>query len=193
MSPLTTLASIATATAVAGLFGPLLGRIATQWFSGRGLSNLLIEIRGAFLPFVVSPIVAQLTGWESWLVVGVVVGFMQGISVARWIARRTGEWSPSLIGGIALGRSRAALLSARATARGAVISTLATTTTQVILLEALLRALSLPGLDLEGSVGATLQQGAGFSGLFLVILGTLCVIGTEAMSSWLLQRHRTNT
>ncbi len=181
--------SIALALALGLLIGPLLGRLATQWFSGRGLSNLLIEVRGAFLPFLLAPILAEATHWKSWVVVGIVVGFMQGISIARWIARRTGEWSPSLMAAIALGRSRASILSSRAMARGAVIGTLATTTLQVVLLEAILSALNLPEIVPHGSVGRSLQSGTDSSFFIVLALGSLAILTTEAVSSFFLQRR----
>jgi|GEM_PF-1919698 len=187
-----TLASIAVALVGAFLLGPLLGRVATQWFAGRALSNLLTEMRGAFLPFLLAPVLLQFTAWPTWLIIGCIVATTQAISVGRWAARRSGEWSPSLIGGIALGRSRSALLSARAMARGAVVGTLATTTIQVILLEAVLAALELDGLDPGASIGASLHRGAGASTLFLVLLGGLLIVGSELLASSVFQRRGTS-
>ncbi len=189
MTGASTLASCVLAVLIAVTFGPLLGRVATQWFSGRGLSNLLTEIRGAFLPFFVAALLFDKTTWDSWVVVGSVVGLNQAIAVGRWVARRSGEWSPSLLGGIALGRSRAALLSARATARGAVVGTLSLTLFQVILLEAVLTALDVPGVNASGSVGAAIFSGSPSQAWLFVILGAGAILATEALASWLLQRR----
>lgn len=189
MLGLTSLASILVAASIAALLGALLGRLATQWFSGMGFSNRLTEVRGAFLPFILCPLLSETTEFSAWLVIGIVVGFMQAVAVGRWIARRTGEWSPAILGGVALGISRAALISARATARGAVISTLALTAMHVILLEALLAALALPGLNVDGSIGALLLGGGGAETLFPLALGTGAVVATELGSSWLFQRR----
>lgn len=184
-----TLTATGLALIIAALIGPLLGRIATQWFSGRGLTNLLTEVRGAFMPVLLCAILAQWTTWDGWVVIGTVVGFTQAITVARWIARRSGEWSPELIGGIALGRSRAALISAQATARGAVVGTLAVTLFQVVLLEALLCALDVPGVGSRGSIGAAIFAGSRTESVFLVGAGTLVILGSEILVSWLFQQR----
>jgi hypothetical protein len=188
-----TLASSVLALMIAAFFGPLLGRLATQWFTGRGFSNLLTEIRGAFLPFLLAAIVAEKTTWDIWVVVGTVVGFSQAIAVGRWTARRSGAWSPSLLGGIALGRSRAALLSAQATARGAVVGTLSLTLFQVVLLEALLSALEVPGVNPRGSIGAALLAGNVTDVAFSIAIGAGTVLATEALASWLFQRRADTT
>jgi hypothetical protein len=182
-------ASIGLALLLALLLGPILGRLATQWLSGSGLSNLLVEVRGAFVPFVVAPLLFILTGWTPWLVIGTVVGLMQGIAVARWIVRRSGEWAPEMQGGIALGRSKAALASKRATARGAVVGTLASVAVHVIFLEAILSALSFPGIDVTDTLGASLQQGSAAAVLLFILAGTVCVIVSEGATAWLLQRR----
>lgn len=179
-----TLASTLLALFVAVVLGLLLGRAATQWFSGRGLSNLLVEMRGAFLPFLAAPLLSEHTGLSTWVVVGIVVGLMQGVAVARWVARRNDDWAPGLRGEIALGRSRAALASALGTKRGAVTATLATTGPQVILVEYLLSALGMPTLDVSGSLGGALQRGAPFSFLVFLIVGALLLICTEALIAW---------
>lgn len=186
---LPTLASTLLALVLAAAFGPLLGRLATQWFSGRGLTNLLTEVRGAFLPVLMGAILKERTNWDTWVVVGAAVGFTQAIAVARWIARRNGEWSPELIGGIALGRSRAALLSAQATARGAVVGTLAVTLFQIVLLEALLSLLEGPGRVPERSIGAAIFLGNRGDALLLVVAGTLVILGSEIATSLLFQRR----
>jgi hypothetical protein len=125
------------------------------------------------------------------LVVGIVVGLMQGVAVARWVARRSDDWSPGLRGEVALGRSRAALASARGTKRGAVIATLATTGPQVVLVEYLISALRMPTLDMKGSLGGDLQRGAPFSFLVFVVVGSLLLILTEALIAWaILKRGR---
>lgn len=187
-----TLASILFATLLALALGPLLGRVAAQWFTGRGLANLMTETRGALLPFLLAPLISETLGWSSWAVVGLVIGLNQTISVARWITKNPGEWSSSMVGAMALGRSRAALVSANSTARGAVVATIATTSVQVLLLEAVLAGLNYPGLSLTSTIGGHLQQGLGASLLLLVLVGGAGVYLTEALSSWLLQR-RTST
>lgn len=186
---LLSLATMGLALLVAVSVGTLLGRVATQWPAGRALANLLMEIRGAFLPFLVVPVIAETSGVAAWVVIGCTVGATQAISVSRWIARRTGEWSPSLLGGIALGRSRAALVTEQATARGAVIGTLAVTVTQVVLLEALMTALALKSVRVEGSAGALLYSGAKTKLLLIIVLGTGAIVATELAASWLLQRR----
>lgn len=183
------LASILFAVALSLVLGPLLGRVATQWFTGRGLANLMTETRGALLPFLLAPLVTESLPWPSWAVVGLVIGLNQTISVARWITKNTGEWSSSMLGAMALGRSRAALVSANSTARGAVIGTIATTGVQVLLLEALLAGLNYPGLGLSTTIGGQLQQGSGASLLLLLVLGGAGVYLTEMLASWLLQRR----
>lgn len=179
------LASTFLALLLAVTLGPLLGRAATQWFSGRGLSNLLVEMRGAFLPFVVAPLLSEHTGLRAWSVVGIVVGLMQGIAVARWVARRGDDWAPGLRGEVALGRSRAALASARGTKRGAVIATLACTGPQIVLVEYLISALQMSTLDVSGSLGGALQQGAPLSIPFFIFLGSLLLILGEALIAWM--------
>lgn len=186
---LPTVASTLLALLIAATFGPLLGRLATQWFSGRGLTNLLTEVRGAFLPALLGAIVAERTTWDDWVVIGTVVGSTQAIAVARWIARRNGEWSPELIGGIALGRSRAALVSAQATARGAVVGTLAVTVFQVVLLEALLCALDVAGKGPRASIGAAIFSGNRADAVLLVATGTFVILGSEIATSLLFQRR----
>lgn len=189
MTGASTLASCALALAIASLFGPLLGRLATQWFSGRGLSNLLTEVRGSFLPFLLAAILSEKTTWNIWVVIGMVVGFTQAIAVGRWIARGDGRRSRSLLGGIALGRSQAALLSAQATASGAVVGTLALTILQVVLVEALLSALDVALVSPGGSVGAAIFAGSRTEIVFFVVLGASAILGTEALTSWLFQRR----
>lgn len=189
ISGLPTLAASGLALAIASLFGPLLGRLATQWFSGRGVSNLLTGIRGAILPVFAAAILSEKTTWDSWIVIGTVVGFSQAIAVGRWTARRSGEWSPSLLGGIALGRSRAALLSAQATARGAVVGTLALTLLQVILLESLLSALNVPGVAPRGSIGAAIFSGSPTETVLFLAVGAGLIQSTELATRWLFQRR----
>lgn len=188
MIGVTTLLSIGLALGLSCGIGILLGRVATQWVTGRALTNLLMDIRGAFLPFLLAPVIAQTWNLSPWLVVGLVVGFTQAISVSRWIARRSGEWSPALLGGIALGRSRAALVARSAAARGAVVGTLAVTTTQVIVLEAILAAVGLPSISPHGSIGARLYFGTGAELLLVLAVCTGAIVLTELGCSWLLQR-----
>ena len=123
---------------VAVTFGLALGRISTQWFGGRGISNLLTEVRGGLLPFLLIPLLESLALGPRWLTLALVVGGSQAIAVAHWIGRRSGEWSPALVGGIALGRSGAALATRRAASRGAVTATLATGVFQLVSLDGLL-------------------------------------------------------
>jgi hypothetical protein len=190
---ITTLGSIGLALVLAAGLGVLLGRVATQWVTGRALTNLLMDIRGAFLPFLLAPVVAETWALPPWMVVGLIIGFMQAISVSRWIARRSGEWSPALLGGIALGRSRAALVARGATARGAVVGTLAATTMRVIGLEASLAAVGLPGISPRGSIGARLYFGTGAELLLVLAVCTGAIVLTELGSSWLFQtRPRTS-
>lgn len=189
MIALQSLLSIGVALVLALSLGVLFGRLATEWMTGRGLTNLFMEIRGAFLPFLLAPVVAETTGLAAWLVVGLIVGLMQAISVSRWIARRSGEWSPALLGGVALGRSRASLLASRAMARGAVVGTLAVTTVQVILLEAILAALELPQVSSRDSIGGRLYYGAGGEILLVLTVGTGMIVLTEVVAGWLLQRR----
>ncbi len=187
--PLATMSSILVALGIALFIGPLLGRFAAQWLTGQGLTSLLLEIRGAFLPFLLAPLVQHLFSLSPWAVVGVVVGLNQAISVARWITKRSGELSSAMLGQVALGRSNAALLSSTSAGRGAVVGTLAVTAVQVILLEALLTGLALPQLDLSRSVGGLLFQGAGASTLLLLVLGGGGIFVSEIAISWLLQRR----
>lgn len=186
---LLSLATMGLALLLAVSLGTVLGRVATQWPAGRALANLLMEIRGTFLPFLVVPVVAEASGLPTWVVIGGTVGTTQAISVSRWIARRTGEWSPSLLGGIALGRSRSALVAEQATARGAVIGTLAVTVTQVVLLEALMAALNLRSVRVDGSLGHLLYSGARAELLLVLALGAGAMVATELAASWLLQRR----
>ena len=74
--------AVVVATGIAALLGPLLGRLATQWFSGMGFSNRLTEVRGAFLPFILCPLLGETTDLSAWLVIGIVVGFMQAVAAA---------------------------------------------------------------------------------------------------------------
>lgn len=184
-----TISSILVALGLALVVGQLVGRFATQWLTGQGLTSLLLEIRGAFLPFLLAPLVQQIFSLSPWAVVGVVVGLNQAISVARWITKRSGELSSAMLGRVALGRSDVALLSSTSAARGAVVGTLAVTSVQVILLEALLTGLALPQLDLSHSVGGLLFQGAGASTLLLLVLGGASIFLSELAIGWLLQRR----
>lgn len=184
-----TLKALLVAVALSVVLGPLLGRIATQWFAGRGLSNLLTELRAALLPFLIVPLVVQGSELPPWIALGLVVGVSQSIAVSRWIARRSGEWVPALLGGIALGRSGAALLSARAQARGAVIGTLGITVVQLVALEALL-ALLFPTGGLSKSLGGSLVHGVSGSPLFVVLLLGTSISITEAFGNWAVKGKR---
>ncbi len=184
-----TLKSLLLAVSLAALLGPLLGRLATQWFSGRGLSNLLTELRGALLPFVGVLLLVQETTFPPWVAIGLVVGVSQAIAVGRWMARRSGEWAPALLGGIALGRSYAALLSARAQARGAVVGTLGTTVVHLILLEAILAAL-FPTREFGTSLGASLMLHPDENAVLSLFVCGLCVLLTETVGSFVLQGRR---
>lgn len=170
--------------------GTLLSRVAIQWLTGARLVSGLAELRGVFLPFLVAPALAEFAGFPAWLAVGVVTGLGQASSVAHWGTRRTGEWSKALLGGLALGRSRAALVSARTLSRGAVIATLATTPLHVILLEALLTMLALPGAVPHGSIGESLWLNTHISNWVLLSLGAAIVVGTEIAGGLLLGGRR---
>lgn len=184
-----TLLSLTVAFAIALSVGPLLGRLSGERLPGRGFSNLLTEGRGAFLTYFIAPALIEATRLPSWIAIGVVIGITQAISVSRWVARREGQWSRTLLAGIALGRSLATLLSARARARGAVISTLALTLIHVISLEMLLTALDTPGLTRSRMIGTAIVQGSIADILPVIALGVACILAAEITSSWLFQ-HR---
>lgn len=183
-----TLPSIAIAVAIALVVGPLLGRLAVQRFSGLGLVTALTELRGAFLPFFLVPALVQAAGMDAAYAIALVVGGAQAIAVARWTTRRSGEWSQALVGGLALGRSRAALVSAITRSRGAVLATLGTTTVQVILLEVVLTGLEIPGSVPRDSWGASLWAKTPASQALVLAVGVALVLGTEVASSFLLRR-----
>jgi hypothetical protein len=61
--------------------------------------------------------------------------------------------------------------------------------TQIVVLEALVAALALPGLDVSGTFGASFYAGAGAKHLLLLSVATGFIIVTELGASWLLQRR----
>ena len=182
---LLSLLTIATAASLATGLGLLLGRAGTQWFGGRGVSNLLMDVRGALFPFLFVMLLLDTTSLTRWLAIALVVGVSQGVAVARWISRRSGEWAPALVGGIALGRSGAALLTRRAAARGAVTATLGATAVQVLSLEGLLHFID-PGPENLGSAIAG-ASGGGWSAIGLGV-GALVLV-SETLASRLLQKR----
>jgi hypothetical protein len=189
----TTLLALMIALTIAMALGSLLGRISHERVAGRGVSNLLTEGRGAFLPYLIAVPLMETTRWAPWIIIGLVTGFSQAIAVSRWAARREGQWSRTLLGGVALGRSLAALVSARARARGAVIGTLALTLIHVIALEMLLAALQTDppthALERPLTIGAVLLKNMGADTFPVMALGVACLLVAEAASSWLFQ-HR---
>lgn len=188
MNEASTLLSVALALGVGALLGPLLSRLAVGWFYGRGLTNLLIETRGALLPFLAPPLLIDAAGLPPTLAVGLIVGVAQGITIARWGARRSASWSPLLLGALALGRSGAAVLTSQALSRGAIVASLATTTIQVVLVEAVVFLLALvpPGTQ---TVGARLADGAQLATPFLLLAVVSLTFLVELLASWLLQRR----
>lgn len=188
MSEASTLLSVALALAVAAIVGPLLSRWALGWFSGRGLTNLLIETRGALLPFLAPPLLINGSGLSPTLAVGLTVGVAQGVAIARWGARGSTSWSPLLMGALALGRSSAAALTSQALSRGAVVASLATTAIQVVLVEAVVVLLELVPPDIE-TVGGRLLAGAHLATPFLLLAVLSLTFLLELVASWLLQRR----
>jgi hypothetical protein len=163
MALLHSLASLGVALGVALPLGALLGRAALQWFGGRGLTNVLTEVRAALLPFILVPVLRDRVALPDWLLVGGAVGLAQGLALARWMARSEGEWSPALLGGVALGRSDAAVLAERAASRGVVVATASLTLPQLVTLEGLLELADPAGAS--SGVGALLVRGSDASWL----------------------------
>lgn len=112
--------SLLLAVLLAIVFGYTLGRLAIEWPLVRGLSNFFTELRGALVSFLVA-IALYRHGWlEHWQAAGLYAGLTQAVAIARWMSRRSGEWSPAIVGGLALGRSAATLAAERARERGTV-------------------------------------------------------------------------
>jgi len=179
-----TLLSVATACSVATMVGLLLGRWGFASNPARAIVNLLTEARGALLPFILAPMLLSL-GLAEWCAIGVVAGWTQAVAVARWMLRQNSEWSPSLLGGIALGQSGASLAAESARARGAVTGTLALTVIQVVTLEALL-AWAHDGVHVRDSLGGWIARG-GSSSLFGWLGLTVLLLAVEALASRILQ------
>ncbi len=179
-----TVLSVGTAFSVALVVGLLLGRWGIASNPARAVVNLLTQARGAILPFILAPMLLSL-GSSDWCAIGVAAGWSQAVAVARWMHRQNSEWSPSLLGGIALGQSGASLAAASARARGAVTGTLALTVIQVVTLEALL-AWAHDGAQARDSLGAWIAQGG--SNSLLGWLGlTVLLLAVESLASRLLQ------
>lgn len=189
MSMFSSLGSMALAFAIAGAIGPPLGRIATQWFSGRGLINFLTELRGAFLPFLLVPWLLRATAWPIWICIGIAVGVSQAVAIARWGARRTGQWSPQVIGALALGQSGAAMISARTLGRGAVVATLGALAVQVVLVEFVLSCVSPQLAPAPGAIGRlVLSSGSNATRLLVIALGALFMPACELAIGAVLRR-----
>ncbi len=163
--------AIACAVVVTVLLGWFLGRLSSQFIATTSILSRLTEARGAVPTVILTPLLARALPLPAPWAIGLVVGAYQGIAVARWIRSRSGQWVPSLVGGIALGRSRAALAARRAARRGAVWVTVALCTVHVVLLEAVLSLVALvPGAS--HSIGGLLVNGGSgaamaFAGLFV--------------------------
>lgn len=181
------LLAIAIATVIAAVGGLLMGRLSTQWFSGMSAINLLTEIRAALLPVLMVPALGYHLGWPEWLLMGLVVGLWQAGAVARWIARRSGEWSPALVGGIALGRSGAALITRKAAARGAVVATLGSTCLHVAAVEGLFVLMGLLPSGATSSIGAWLIASDGAIWLSAIAMLAVLVLSSEWLASRALQ------
>lgn len=172
---------------IAGTAGIFMGRLSTQWFGGRSVANLVTEVRAALLPILVLPALGYHLDWPQWLLLAAIVGLWQAGAVARWIGRRSGEWSPALVGGIALGRSGAALITRRAAARGAVIASLGSTCLQVAAVEGLLVLVGLASASPTASLGAWLLASDGAIWLFAVGALALLLVASEWASAKVLQ------
>lgn len=184
-----TLIATTVALAVALTLGPLLARLATHWFTGRGLTHLLIQVRAMLLPALSAPLLTQITNMSLTLSIGVSIGVSQGITVARWGTRPAGGWDPTLLGSLALGQTGASWLARQALARGALVSCLATTVIQVVVVEALLSAIKLPGIIPHGSLGERLVVGSPATLPFVILAITFLIFMTELIASLLLQRR----
>ena len=189
MLGISTLLSTVVALTVALLLGPLLARLSMYWLSGRSLTHLLIEVRGLLLPAIATPVFAQALHLSVSLSIGLAVGISQGVAIARWGTRLSGDLSPTLLNMLAGGRSKASWLAENAIARGAVISTLAATVVEVVLVEGVMTLAQLPHLIPERSLGAQLVQGSAASVPFIIVAATSAVFLTETLVSLLLQRR----
>lgn len=184
-----TLISIVVALAVALALGPLLARMTVYWFTGRGLTHLLIQARAMLLPALCAPLLTQVTNISLTLAIGLSVGISQAITVARWGTRPAGGWDPTLLGSLALGQSGAAWLARHAMARGALVSCLATTVIEVIIVEGLLCAMKIPGVHPHGSLGERLVLGPTSALPFVILAVTFLIFMIELFASLILQRR----
>ncbi|MCH2111207.1 MAG: hypothetical protein MK135_17945, partial [Polyangiaceae bacterium] len=150
----------------------------------RGLANFLTESRAAFLPIIIAPLVLIPQLLSGWLSVALIIGSYQSIAIARWLSRRSFDWNPALRGGLALGRSAAAIQAKRAAGRGAIAATLGAVCLEVILLEA---SLALFGLPVKGGIGTLLIQGDWDAAVGGLVLISLLSCGFEFLSGVLLQ------
>lgn len=184
----TVLASvIAVCCAVIG--GWALGRIASGSLASLSLLSRLTDARGAVPLLVLAPLVANGAGWSPPLTIGLCVGLYQAVAVARFIQRRGGAFTPSLLGGVSLGQSRVALAARRAAVSGAVWITVAQSTLHVITLQAALALFSLaPG---GPSLGAAFAPGGAPSARMLAVaVAILLVLGVDFGSARLLRHGR---
>ncbi len=188
MIGLPTLLSTLIALTVAIALGPLLARLSAYFLTGRGLTHLLIEIRGILLPAIAAPLMATSMHVSVTVAVGLAVGISQGVALARWGTRVGSGWNPTLLGNMALGRSAAAWLAQKALKRGAIVATLALTLIEVVMVESLLTIVRLPGLIPHRTVGAHLVLGSTASLPFLAVAMTLAVFAAELSASSILQR-----
>ncbi len=184
----TVLASaIAVCFAVIG--GWALGRIASGSLASLSLLSRLTDARGAVPLLVLAPLVARGAGLSAPVTVGLCVGLYQAVAVARFIQRRGGAFTTSLLGGVSLGQSRVALAARRAAVSGAVWITVAQSTLHVVTLQA---ALELCSLAPDGpSLGAAFAPG-GAPGTRALAMGVaiLLLLGVDFGSARLLRHGR---
>lgn len=189
MLGLSTLLSTAIAATFALLLGALLARLASYWFSGQGVTHLLVQARGLVLPIFGAPLLARGLDIHITVAIGLTVGASQSIMVARWGARPSGGFGSTLLGTTALGRSGAAWLAQKTLSRGAIVACLGATWIEVVSLEAMLTCFKMPGLIPFRSVGAELVLGSAATTPFLIVAGTCAIFLTETSMSALLQRR----
>ncbi|HSC85948.1 MAG TPA: hypothetical protein VLC09_01705 [Polyangiaceae bacterium] len=158
--------------------GVSLGRLASDGLRGRAVVNLLIEARGALLPFVIAAMWLTLPQLPRWLVIGATAALVQGIAVARWVLRHDSD-AAGLAGDIALGHSGGGISTRHAAARGAVSSTVAFVVVVVCALEALATRWSPTSAPTGGSLGAWMVTAD--STVWLAwVLAALILVGLEA-------------
>ncbi len=189
MLGLPTFLSSGVAVVVALSLGPLLARAAAYFLTGRGLTHLLIEVRGILIPAIATPLLAKSLNLSVTIAIGIAVGISQGVAIARWGTRMGSDWNPSLLGSMALGRSGATWMAQKALRRGAIVATVAVTLVEVILVEALLTIVKFPGLIPHGGLGAHLILGSAASLPFVILAASLAVFIAELLASALLQRR----